>query len=277
MTTLTTQGRVAPPLGEGGAGFLTATGQTAKRTLLQYRRTPQLLLLPTLTGIAFLFCFRYVLGGAIQTGGGKYVDFLMPGFLAQIVLWTALNIAAGVGQDATSGVHDRLRSLPIPRVAAVVGRSLADSALNIFALTVIAGLGFAIGFRAHAGAPSVLGAFALMVAEGYACTWVFIAFGLIAGNAQAAQGLASVIVVLFTFVSGAFVPVDSMPAWLRGFAAHQPVTVFINGVRSLMLGGTGAAGAGHSTTYWVLLSLLWCAAILLAFGAVAVVRFSRTQ
>lgn len=277
MTTFTAQRPLEPRFGEGGAGFLIATEQTAKRTLLQYGRSPQLLLMPTLTGAAFLFCFRYVFGGAIQTGSGRYISFLMPGFLAQTVLWTALNIAPGVAQDATSGVHDRLRSLPIPRAAAIAGRSLADSALNLLSLAIIAGLGFAIGFRVDAGAASVLAAFALIAAEVYAFTWVFIAFGVVAGNAQAAQGLASLVVLPLAFVSGAFVPVASMPGWLREFAAHQPVTVFINAVRSLMLDGTGPAGVGHSTTYWVTLSLLWCVAILLAFGAVAVVRFSRTQ
>jgi ABC-2 type transport system permease protein len=106
---------------------------------------------------------------------------------------------------------------------------------------------------------------------------LFIALGLVSGNAQAAQALSSLIVVPLSFVSGAFVPIGSMPGWMQAFAAHQPVTVIINAVRSLMLGGTHAAGIGHSTTYWVLLSLVWCAGILAVFGAIAVTRFSRTR
>ena len=80
-----------------------------------------------------------------------------------------------------------------------------------------------------------------------------------------------------SFVSGAFVPIKSMPGWMQAFAANQPVTVMINAVRSLMLGRTHAAGIGHTTTYWVLLSLAWCAGILAVFGAVAVTRFGRTR
>lgn len=261
-----------------GAGFITATTQTAKRTILQYGRTPQLLVMPILTGVLFMVVFRYVLGGAIHTGTShRYVDFLVPGFLVQTVMWSAMGVAAGVAEDSNAGVHDRLRSLPIPRAAPVVGRSLADLAINLPGLGVIAGLGFATGFRTHGSAGSVVGGFGLIALELYAAIWLFIAFGLVARNAQAAQGLAGVIVLPFAFVSAAFVPVDSMPSWLRAFAAHQPFTVIINAVRSLMLGGTGPAGVGHTTTYWVVLSLLWSAGSAAVAGMLAVARFSRTQ
>jgi ABC-2 type transport system permease protein len=281
MTTITsTAADIATPLAprDHGASFLTATGQTARRTMLQFLRTPQLLLMPPILGALFLFIFRYIFGGAIDTGTDvDYVDFLVSGFLVQTVLWTAMNIPAGVAEDSSSGVYDRLRSLPIPRSAVMAGRSLADTALNSWAITVTALLGVAVGFRTHSDPASIVVAFVLILAAIYAFTWVFISLGLVAGNAQAAQAMATLIVVPPTFVSNAFVPVDSMPGWLQGFAANQPVSVIINAVRSLMLGGTDAAGVGHSTTYWVVLSLLWCAGIVAVFSAVAVARFARTR
>ena len=106
---------------------------------------------------------------------------------------------------------------------------------------------------------------------------MFISLGLWAGNAQAAQGTATLLVVPLTFVSSAYVPVASMPGWLQPFAANQPVTVIINAVRSLMLGGADAAGIGHSTGYWVGLSAAWCAGILVVFASFAVTRFARTR
>ncbi len=281
MSTRTVSTSSITPLavpGDVGAGFGAAIRQTARRTILQYARTPQLLVLPPVLAALFLVIFRYVFGGDMNAVGHVgYVDFLVPGFLVQTVLWTGMNVPAGVAEDAVSGVHDRLRSLPIPRAAVVAGRSLADSALNIWALAITVGLGFAVGFRVHGDAASVIVAFALMLAEIYAFSWAFISLGLIAGNAQAAQALSSLIVIPFTFVSSAFVPIHSMPGWMQSFAANQPVTVIINAVRSLMFGGTRAAGAGHSTSYWVLLSLIWCAGILAVFGAVAVARFSRRR
>jgi ABC-2 type transport system permease protein len=281
MTTVTsTAAGIATPLAprDAGAGFLTATGQMARRTILQFLRTPQLLLMPPILGALFLFIFRYIFGGAISTGTNvDYVDFLVSGFLVQTVLWTAMNIPAGVAEDSSSGVYDRLRSLPIPRSAVMAGRSLADTALNSWAIAVTALLGVAVGFRTHADPASIVVAFALILAAIYAFTWVFISLGLVAGNAQAAQAMATLIVVPPTFVSNAFVAVDSMPGWLQGFASNQPVSVIINAVRSLMLGGTDAAGVGHSTTYWVMLSLVWCVGIVAVFSAAAVARFARTR
>jgi ABC-2 type transport system permease protein len=281
MTTLTsTAADTVTPLAvrDAGAGFLTATGQTARRTALQYLRTPQLLLMPPILGALFLFIFRYIFGGAISTGTDvDYVDFLVSGFLVQTVLWTAMNIPAGVAEDGASGVYDRLRSLPIPRAAAMAGRSLADTALNSWAIAVTALLGVAVGFRTHADPASIVVAFALILAAIYAFTWVFITLGLVARNAQAAQAMATLIVVPPTFVSNAFVPIDSMPGWLQDFAANQPVSVIINAVRSLMLGGTDAAGVGHSTGYWVGLSLAWCLGIIAVFSGLAVARFARTR
>jgi ABC transporter DrrB family efflux protein len=283
MTTTTTVGSTAdtqhPALvPETGAAFGTATVQSARRTFLQYLRTPQLLVLPTIIGAMFLFIFRYVFGGAIDAGNGvDYVDFLVPGFLLTTILWTGMNAPAGVAEDAASGVHDRFRSLPIPRAAVVAGRSLADGLLTSWTLLVNAALGFAVGFRTHGGIAAVVGAFALMLVVTYVFSWVFLTLGLVGGNAQAAQGMATLLVVPFTFLSGAYVPVDSMPGWLQSFAEHQPITVMINAVRSLMLGSTEAAGVGHTTGYWVVLSMLWCAGILAVFSSLAVARFARTR
>jgi ABC transporter DrrB family efflux protein len=278
ITTTAAHTTTALAPGSSGAGFRTATGQTARRTMLQYLRTPQLLLMPPILGALFLFIFRYIFGGAISTGTEvDYVDFLVSGFLVQTVLWTAMNIPAGVAEDASSGVYDRLRSLPIPRAAVMAGRSLADTALNAWAITATALLGVAVGFRTHADPVSIVVAFAVILAAIYAFTWVFISLGLVARNAQAAQAMATLIVVPPTFVSNAFVPIDSMPGWMQDFAANQPVSVIINAVRSLMLGGTDAAGVGHSTAYWVVLSLAWCAGIVVVFSGLAVARFARTR
>ena len=109
----------------------------------------------------------------------------------------------------------------------------------------------------------------------FAFEWVFITIGLVAGNAQAAQVM-SVLMTVLVFVSSAYVPVASMPGWLRPVAEHQPVTPMVNAVRGLA-GGPPQAEAlfPHTTAYYVGLSLIWAAAITAVFGAVAAVRFSR--
>ena len=261
-----------------GAGFLTAVLQSAKRTVLQFFRTPQLLMLGTIQGALFLFMFRYIFGGAINPGQGlSYVDFLVPGFLITGILWLGMPACSGVAEDATTGLHDRLRSLPIPRASVMFGRSLADTALTLWGIFVAGVLAFIVGFRLNASVGEVLLALALLLVAVYCFTWVFIAIGLVSKSAQAANGMATLLVVPVAFVSAAYVPAQSLPGWMQPVANNQPFTVFSNAMRSLTLGGADAVGLGHSTAYWVFLTLLWCAGIFLVFSTISVSRFARRR
>jgi ABC-2 type transport system permease protein len=259
-----------------GAGFVTAVLQSAKRTVLQFFRTPQLLMLGTVQGALFLFMFRYIFGGAIHPGHVDYVDFLVPGFLATGILWLGSPASSGVAEDAASGVHDRLRSLPIPRASVMFGRSLADTSLTCWGLVVGTVLAFVVGYGLHADALDVLVAIGVLLAAAYSFMWVFITIGLTSKSAQAANGTSFLLTVPLAFVSAAYVPAHSLPSWMQPVANNQPFTVFSNALRSLTtVGGAHAVGLGHSTTYWVLLSLAWCLGIFLVFSTLAVSRFSR--
>ena len=261
-----------------GADFVTASLQSAKRTILQFFRTPQLLMLGTVQGALFLFMFRYIFGGAIHPAGQlDYVDFLVPGFLVTGILWLGMPASSGVAEDATTGVHDRLRSLPIPRSSVMFGRSLADTALTMWGLFITGVLAFIVGFRLHSDAVDVLIAVALLIVVTYSFMWVFITIGLVSSSAQAANGMATLLVIPVAFISAAYVPANSLPSWLQPVADNQPFTVFSNALRSLTLGGTDVVGIGHTTTYWVVLSLVWCAGIFLVFSTIAVSRFSRRR
>lgn len=256
------------------AGFVTATTTVAGRTVRQFARTPQLLVVSTVQGAMFLIIFRYVMGGAIRSGGLDYVDFLVPGFLVSGILFAGAGAAAGVAEDAESGVHDRLRSLPIPRLSIVAGRSLADAALLSWSTGITALLGYAVGFRTDGATADVVLAYVLLLVFGVAWGWLFITLGLVAGNAQAAQGL-GMIVFPFSFVSSAYVPVETMPGWMQALAEHQPITAMTNAVRSLMQGGPEAIGIDHTTGHWVGASLLWSAVLLAVFVPLASWRSAR--
>jgi len=261
-----------------GAGFVTAALQSAKRTVLQFFRTPQLLMLGTIQGALFLFMFRYIFGGAINPGEGlDYVDFLVPGFLVSGILWLGMPAATGVAEDAATGVHDRMRSLPIPRASVMFGRSLADTALTAWGLFVAGVLAFIVGFRLNADFAEVALALVLLLVAAYSFMWVFITVGLTSKSAQAATGTCTLLIVPLAFVSAAYVPADSLPGWMQPVANNQPFTIFSNAMRSLTLGGADAVGLGHSTAYWVALSLVWCAGIFLVFSTIAVSRFARRR
>jgi ABC-2 type transport system permease protein len=246
----------------------------AKRSLLKFLRTPQLVVLGTIQGAMFLLIFRYVFGGAIGAGGLNYVDFLVPGFITTGILFSGMGAAAGVAEDLEQGFVDRLRSLPIPRSSVLAGRSLADTAMQVWGLAITTAIGFAVGFRIHGSPLDALAAFALLLVLGFAFEWLFITLGLFAGNAQAAQGMALMVFPL-TFVSSAYVPVESMPGWLQAFAMHQPITVMVDAVRALSQGPAAEALLGHSAGYYVIRSLLWAAGIVAVFAPLAVARYRR--
>jgi ABC-2 type transport system permease protein len=263
MTTFTTSAPHAGVDRTTGAGHLTAALQSAKRTVLQFFRTPQLLMLGTIQGALFLFMFRYIFGGAIHPGDRlAYVDFLVPGFLVTGILWLGMSAASGVAEDAASGVHDRLRSLPIPRSSVMLGRSFADAALTLWGLLITGVLAFIVGFRLHADVAAVALALVLLLFAVYSFTWVFITIGLTSGSPQAAQGTTTLVIVPLAFMSAAYVSAETLPGWMEPVADNQPFTVVTNALRSLALGGADAVGLGHSTSYWVAVSLVWCAGIL---------------
>lgn len=135
--------------------------------------------------------------------------------------------------------------------------------------------GFAVGFRIHGTVPEAIGAFGLCVAFGFAFIWVFIALGLLAGSTEAAQGMAFLVFPL-SFVSSAYVPVESMPGWMQAFAEHQPLTYMVDAVRALTQGPTAEAMLGHPAGFFITRSLLWAAGIVLVFAPLAVARYRRS-
>jgi ABC-2 type transport system permease protein len=261
-------------LSAGRTGLATSTLTVARRALLRYVRTPQLIVLATVQMSLFFLIYRYMFGGAIHIAGMSYVDYLVPGFIATGVLFMGIGTATAMAEDLEQGFVDRLRSLPIPRSSVLIARAAADTAILAWSTAFTAAVAFAVGFTLHGSAIDGLAAFGLVVLFGFAFEWVFITMGLFAGNAQAAQGM-GMIVFPFAFVSSAYVPVSSMPSWLRVFAEHQPLTYMVDAVRALTLGPQAQALLGHPSSYFVVRSLVWTVAIIAVALPVAVVKYRR--
>ncbi|MGH9048439.1 MAG: ABC transporter permease [Acidimicrobiia bacterium] len=269
--TATTVTPIAPAFDQGIVGRAsTAVHDTlavARRNLIGYRRVPQLLVFSTIQPVVFVLLFRYVFGGAIQVPGIPYVDFLMPGIFAQTVVFGSMGTAIGLATDLKLGLIERFRSLPMARSAVLAGRTLADLCRNVFVVALMAAVGFAVGFRVHTNALAFIGAMLLILLFGYAFSWVFATVGLVVGDAETAQAASFPVMAPLVFASTAFVPLESMPGWLQVFAEHQPVTVTVEAVRALTLGGPTAS---H-----VLQALAWCVGILAVAAPLAVSRYRR--
>jgi ABC-2 type transport system permease protein len=256
------------------APLIPSTLEIAKRTWLKFIRTPQLVVVGTVQGAMFLLIFRYVFGGAIGSGNLSYVNFLAPGFITTGIIWQGMASAAGIAEDHDQGFFDRLRSLPIPRSAVLAGRAVADTATQAWGLTIMTIIGFAIGFRLHAPVSRAVFAFALIIVFSFVFEWVFITLGLFAGNAQAAQGM-SLMLIPFTFVSSAFVPVASMPGGLRAVAKYQPITYMVDAARTLTQGAAAEAQLGHPASYFVIRALIWSVVIVAVFAPIAITRYRK--
>jgi ABC-2 type transport system permease protein/oleandomycin transport system permease protein len=248
-------------------GVVDDTLAVTGRNLRMYLRNPQLLVFSTIQPVIFVLMFRYVFGGAIQVPGVPYVDFLMPGIFAQTVVFGAMGTAIGLATDMQSGLVERFRSLPMARSAVLTGRTLADLVRNVFVITLMCVVGYAVGWRPEVGGGALIGAMLLMLLFGYAMSWVFAVVGLAVGDPEAAQAASFPVLAPLVFASSAFVPVASMPGWLQAFAEHQPVSVVTDAVRSLTLGGSAPTGD-------VLAAIAWCVGIV-AVAAPLAVRFYR--
>jgi len=239
----------------------------AERSVKRIRRQPDLLVGFTVQPIMFVLLFVYVFGGAISTPGLDYVDFLMPGIIVQSMVFGGFVTALGLSEDLKKGLIDRFRSLPMWGPAVLTGRILADVGTNAIQLVVMLTVGIIAGFRFSTSAPEVIAGIALLFLFGYAFSWVFAFIGLTASSPEAANAYGFTILFPVTFVSSAFVPVDSMPSWLQPIAEHNPFTTMVNAVRALFVG----TPAGND----IWLSVLWGLGITLAFGLLSVWRYRR--
>jgi ABC-2 type transport system permease protein len=264
---------IAPARGNA-AGIFASSGQIARRVLLKFIRSPQLVVVGTLQGAMFLLIFRYVFGGAITTGGVDYVDFVVPGFITTGVLFNAMYAVVGVAEDMDTGLIARLRSMPIPRSAVLVGRAVADTGIQVWGLVITVAIGFLVGFRVHGSWGGALAAAGLVLLFSVVFEWAFLLMGMIAGSVQAAQGFA-LVVFPFTFISSAYIPVATMPSWMQGFAENQPLTVMVNAVRTLTQGAPAESLLGHPAAYFVTRSLLWSVGLVALFAPLAVAKYRR--
>ena len=236
-----------------------------RRSLKHVLRNLDSLLMGVMLPIVLLLLFVYVFGGAMDTGGA-YVDYVVPGIIILCAGFGSATTAMSVATDMAEGVIERLRSLPILSSAVLVGHVVASVARNMLSTGLVIGTAFLAGFRPNANLAHWLGALALLLLFMVAISWLAVCLGLLASSPEGASGFTFAILFL-PYLSSAFVPTATMPAVLRAFAAHQPVTPVTETVRGLLM-GTPIGNNG-----WV--ALAWLVGLLVASYAAAAVLFRR--
>ncbi|WP_438447962.1 ABC transporter permease [Gorillibacterium sp. sgz5001074] len=239
----------------------------AYRGLLKIRRTPEQLFDVTLQPILFTLMFTYIFGGAISGDVASYLPVIIPGILVQTVITTSIVTGVQLREDMDKGVFDRFKSLPIARIAPLAGALLADTIRYAIATILTLAMGYLMGYRPDGGLGYVVIAGVLVVGCSWAISWIFAFFGVIARTASSVQGISMIVLFPLTFLSNAFVPVDTMPGWLQWFVKLNPISHLVSAVRELANSGTMGMDA--------VISLIGAAVIVAIFAPLTVQAYMR--
>jgi ABC-2 type transport system permease protein len=249
------------------AQALSHTLTMAYRGLLRVKRTPEQLFDVTLQPVLFTVMFTYLFGGAIAGDPAKYLPFLLPGILVQAVITMSVVTGVQLREDMDSGVFDRIRSLPIARIAPLAGALLADSLRYALGATITFIVGYVMGYRPEGGVVSVVAASLLVITCSWAVSWIFAFLGVIARSASSVQGISMIVLFPLTFLSNAYVPAATMPSWLQVFVKLNPLSHLVSAARDLTQRGT------VSSDIWF--SLLGAAVIVAVFAPLTVRAYMR--
>jgi ABC transporter DrrB family efflux protein len=240
-----------------------------RRNLLVWMRVPAYIVFTVIQPVMFVLMFRYVFGGAIHVPGINYVDFLMPGIIAQTAAFATFGTAIALAQELKKGVIDRLKSMPMARSAVLSGRLVADTGRMTVTILIVVGVGYAVSFRFLNGVVPAILMILLAIVFGLSICVISAYTGLAIGDEESVQAFGLIWLFPLTFLSSAFVPISSMPGWLQAFANNQPVTYVVNTMRALALGGPIEAN--------LLKSLACIAGIFVVFGPLAVRAYKRAD
>ncbi len=242
------------------------TGVLHARLLRHVLRSPDTLITTAVMPIAIMLMFVFVLGGAIDTGTTPYVDYMLPGILLITVASGVSYTAMRLFQDLNTGIFERFQSMPIARSSVLWAHVLTSLVANLVSLAVVVAAALLVGFRSGAGVGEWLAVLGILVLFTLALTWIAVIPGLAAKSLDGAVAFSYPLIFL-PFVSSAFVPTVTMPAPVRFFAEHQPVTSIVDAIRGLL------AQQPVSGEIWV--ALAWCAGILVAAAGASIVLYRR--
>jgi oleandomycin transport system permease protein len=239
----------------------------ARRNLIKLRTNPGELIGMIAFPLVFIMLFVYIFGGAVAGNTNAYLQFALPGIMAQMVVLGSQSTGAALNTDLSNGIFDRFRSLPIARWAPLVGQLLNDVARHALGTVIVLGIGFALGFRPHTGMAAVVGAVVLLLVFAFCFGWIGTLIGVVAKNPLVVQLFSMALMFPLTFASSAFVPTQTLPGFLKVWVPWSPVSLLSETLRGLMLGGS-----------WLepgVKALAWAAIIFLIFAPLSVWAYRR--
>jgi ABC-2 type transport system permease protein len=239
----------------------------AYRGLLKVRRTPEQLIDVTLQPILFTLMFGYLFGGAVSGNVHNYLPLVIPGILVQSILTGAITIGVQLREDMEKGVFDRFKSLPIARIAPLAGALLADTIRYALVTVLTFSTGYIMGYRPETGIAGILGVSILVIGFAWCISWIFALAGVVGRSAAGVQGISMMILFPLTFLSNAYVPIETLPSALKWFAKMNPVSHLITAIREII--NQGVIGRD----FW--LSVIGGIVVLFIFAPLTVRAYKR--
>jgi ABC transporter DrrB family efflux protein len=239
---------------------------------------PDLIVFATLSPIMFVLLFRFVFGSAIPIPGIDYADFLLPGILAQTVIFGSTITGSSLAEDLQKGLIDRFRSLPMARSAVLVGRTVADVGLNVVSIVVMVLTGLIVGWRIHSSVGEAVVGFLLLLLFAYSMSWLMATVGLLVRTPEVFNNASFIVIFPLTFIANTFVPTNNFPTVLKAIADWNPVSAVVQAVRQLfgntapILEASGAWPLQHAVLY----TLIWIVVLLGVFIPLSVRIYQRT-
>jgi ABC-2 type transport system permease protein len=246
--------------------FFGDTAVLTGRSMRHVTRSVDTIITTAITPIAIMLLFVYVFGGAIRTGADHYVDYLLPGIMLIAIASGIAYTANRLFTDLQSGIFERFHSMPIARSSVLWAHVLTSLFANMLSVVIIVLVGLVMGFRTSASPLAWLAVAGILTLFTLALTWLAVIAGLSAKSVEGASGFSYPLIFL-PFISSAFVPTDTMPAPVRAFAEHQPVTSIVNAIQDLF------AQRPVDSDIWT--ALAWCLGILVLAYVVAMGVYRR--
>jgi ABC-2 type transport system permease protein len=275
MTTTAERPLLAPPNWNPLSLWFSDGWTTTKRNLIKIKRTPDMLVFAVIQPIMFVLLFSQVYGGAIAVQGTDYVQFLMAGIFAQTVVFGSTFSGSAMAQDLKDGIIDRFRSLPMSSSAVLVGRTNGDLVLNTISMIIMMATGFIVGWRVNSSMGEFLAGLALLLLFSYAFSWVMALLGMSVRSPEVINNASFIILFPITFISNAFVPLETLPGPLKTFAEYNPVSALVQAARELF-GNEGSAPVPDVWTLQnpVLTVLIGVVVLLVVFVPLCIRKFA---
>jgi len=249
----------------------------AQRNLIKIKRVPEVLVWVLISPIMFVLLFAFVFGGAIDVPGQEYRQFLIAGIFAQTVVFGATYTGAGLAEDMQKGIIDRFKSLPMTRPAVLIGRTGSDIVYNFLSIAIMAVTGFLVGWRIHTSILEAAAGFAILLLFAYGFSWVMATVGLLVPSHEVVNNASFMVIMPLTFISNAFVPLETLPTPLRIFAEWNPVSAVTQAARNLF-GNTSPltpVPEAWSMQNPELYIMIWILALIAVFAPLSVRLYER--